>query len=358
MSSENNHQTSIINLANYEDFFILYMDGELNDVQAEMVENFLTLHPHLQTEMDLLMNTRLPVEDLNFDKSSLFSPRMQAQSLQEELLLLIDDELPADKKKTIELEIAANDSYQKQLQLLSAAKLNAAEKFPHPHKKELYRHTKKVVLLQPWMRIAAVFLLMASLGIIYWMQQGKSSMVDVTAGVNTLPKKPAVPANNNAPGEKETAAMQQHVPPTPVVAAEREKSFVGITKSNKNNKTIPVVANNQLAVNTSDIAVAENIERQNTIINHSSNNNHTRPQLQHSQISNAGTVTSVTAGAYKPVVPAGTPVVFPNPEHNIAKGSLKSFLRKAGRTITRTAGLSSEDGDDETLIGVVAVKLK
>lgn len=356
MSSENNHQSFIIDLTNYEDFFILYMDGELNEAQVVMVENFLVLHPHLQTEMDLLMNTRLPVEDFSVDKSLLLSHNMQAQTLQEELLLFIDDELPADKKKLVELEIAANPSYQKQLQLLTAAKLTAAENVLHPHKKELYRHTKKVLLLQPWMRIAAALLLLASMAVIYLVQQDKTAVVDTTAEIKPLPKTPATLINDNGTVKKESSPKQQVVATPSGAAVKNQKTFARNSNQNKKVRNTPLVTDIEPPMKNNDIANLPVGERQNTI-NYSSNNNHTRPQLQHSQISNAAGVTSVTAEAYNPVTASVTSAVLADTENN-RKGSLKSFLRKAGRTITRTAGLSSGDDDDETLIGVVALKLK
>ncbi|MGZ3924442.1 MAG: hypothetical protein ACXVBJ_11780, partial [Flavisolibacter sp.] len=44
--------------------------------------------------------------------------------------------------------------------------------------------------------------------------------------------------------------------------------------------------------------------------------------------------------------------------NNENKGSWKSFLRKATRVIERKTGVDPTDGDNELLIGAVAVKLK
>ena len=49
----------MINLSNYEEWFVLYMDNELTPSQIEMVETFVQQHPRLQEEMDLLLGTKL-----------------------------------------------------------------------------------------------------------------------------------------------------------------------------------------------------------------------------------------------------------------------------------------------------------
>jgi anti-sigma factor RsiW len=55
-----------ITLSNYEEYFILYMDNELDAAGRQMVEAFISLHPHLADELDTLMSTRLPVDDMFF----------------------------------------------------------------------------------------------------------------------------------------------------------------------------------------------------------------------------------------------------------------------------------------------------
>ena len=44
---------------NYEEYFLLYADGELNATDKQAVENFLTIHPDLAEELDMLMEAVL-----------------------------------------------------------------------------------------------------------------------------------------------------------------------------------------------------------------------------------------------------------------------------------------------------------
>lgn len=55
-----------INLSNYEEYFILYMDNELDAARRQMVEAFVSLHPHLAEELEMLISTKLPVEEISF----------------------------------------------------------------------------------------------------------------------------------------------------------------------------------------------------------------------------------------------------------------------------------------------------
>jgi len=58
---------------NYEEYFLLYIDNELNDAQKESVEKFVLQHPPLQDAFTLLKQTVLEPEPVIFeDKASLY----------------------------------------------------------------------------------------------------------------------------------------------------------------------------------------------------------------------------------------------------------------------------------------------
>jgi len=52
----------LIDLQNYETFFLLYVDNELNVGERRVVESFVSQHPALQQELDILMNARLTAD--------------------------------------------------------------------------------------------------------------------------------------------------------------------------------------------------------------------------------------------------------------------------------------------------------
>jgi hypothetical protein len=53
----------MINLSNYEDWFLLYADGELTVAEQEAVLQFVKQHPSLQEELDLLLSMRFQPEN-------------------------------------------------------------------------------------------------------------------------------------------------------------------------------------------------------------------------------------------------------------------------------------------------------
>ena len=58
-----------INRNTYEEFFLLYVDGELNAGERKAVENFAEQHPDLKKELELLKSSVLiPDNALIFEK--------------------------------------------------------------------------------------------------------------------------------------------------------------------------------------------------------------------------------------------------------------------------------------------------
>ena len=56
-----------INRNNYEEFFLLYVDGELDAAQQHTVENFVQQNPDLAVELEMLLHTKLTPESISFD---------------------------------------------------------------------------------------------------------------------------------------------------------------------------------------------------------------------------------------------------------------------------------------------------
>src|SRR5215207_9917976 len=203
MSFKQNENNHMIHLGNYEEFFILYMDNELTEEQRLQVEEFLEVHPGLRIELETLMSTKLPTETLRIDKTELMAENMKVGSVDEELLLYIDNELPADKKKIVALEISSNPVYQLRHRLLKKATLDANERINYPNKEELYHRSGRIIGLGGWMRIAAAVLVIGSLGVLYFVRNAAT------------PSNPVDVAQHN--GQKQLPAVEQKIvlPPAP-----------------------------------------------------------------------------------------------------------------------------------------------
>ena len=69
MREENN---SFINVSNYEEWLVLYVDDELNEKEKLAVEKFVAAHPHVQKELAIFQQTKLQPEKIAFDKKVLY----------------------------------------------------------------------------------------------------------------------------------------------------------------------------------------------------------------------------------------------------------------------------------------------
>jgi cytoskeletal protein RodZ len=150
---------------NYEEYFLMYADGELAAADRQAVEHFVKLHPDLGDELEMLMEAVLDI-DANItmpNKASLYKTiEWQEETLtpqQKDLLLYVDNELPASQKLALESELKKDKALQSDLASLAKTKL-PAEAVEMPEKEELYRkenNRKPIpIMVMRWMAAAAV----------------------------------------------------------------------------------------------------------------------------------------------------------------------------------------------------------
>lgn len=357
MSFNSNDINNTINLGNYEEYFILYMDNELNDDQVKMVDAFLLTHPDLQAEFEMLIGTRLPIEEFCFDKETLLSGNIKLNAIDEDLLLYIDNELTTDKKKIVELEIKSNSSYQTQHQGLLLTKLDASESIVYPDKEELYHRRKKIVPPRLWIRIAAAVIVITTTGALYFSNDGKPISIHPVADAT---KSLQLDTITRAPAQQQIKLPEQPahfaVVSTP---ANKTKSNPKRNSGNKNevNKGIQQLNNTSVSTDESYIVFAERLPKGITAINNTSSVDTRTASFDPSKkiINNSVVTSSLALRTTREDTAA-----FRVPKDDVAdnKGSFKSFLRKATRLIERKTGIDPTNGDDELLIGAVALKLK
>lgn len=160
-----------INRHNYETFFLLYVDNELTSAERESVDAFVAENPDLQPELQLLLETVLPAENISFAKSdSLLKEDEHFLQLQEKLILLLDDELSSSDAQPLLTAIETNETARSEYLLLQQTKLDKKDQQVFPFKDQLYRHTGSRVVQMRIIRIAAaavlfLALLLAGLGL-------------------------------------------------------------------------------------------------------------------------------------------------------------------------------------------------
>jgi hypothetical protein len=72
---------SFINLNNYEQWLIMYVDDELNAEERAAVERFASAHPHVQQELELFQQTKLQPEEIVFPNTESLYRKEKAVSV-------------------------------------------------------------------------------------------------------------------------------------------------------------------------------------------------------------------------------------------------------------------------------------
>ena len=344
--------TDMINLSNYEEYFILYMDNELDAEQKLMVEAFVAQHPQLAEELDILMSTRLPMDNVSFTgKADLLSASMKVNTVDESLLLYIDNELPANERRAVEQQIDSNKDYALQHSLLMQTKADATEKVSYPDKKELYRHTERVVLFKPWMRIAAAVVVLVFGSVFFLVNKEEGPVAPVTA--TTTPAK-QIPVVKENPSPVQQLIEKSGPATEPVVAQStqatpREIEQAALPKVEEPIKN-EVIAQEDVAVAPQERKVIEfDVKRLTTTPD--VNDVAIKETLAHNPVTS---YTPERKTDEDPTEPAVTDGDFKNTKKRSAKG----LFRKVSRFIERNTGIGTANTDDELLIGAVSIKLK
>jgi len=362
MSFNSNDINKTINLGNYEEFFILYMDNELTPEQKAMVDAFLLAHPDLQSEFDLIKSLQLQPDTISFNKETLLADQMKVNVVEEDLLLYIDNELPAELSKELEAQIRSDKNIELQHKLLLQTKLDASENIVYPNKQELYRREERTVRLGMWMRVAAAVAVVATLGVFYFNANTNTSSVSIPQTVANNPVK------IEEVKDKGAIAVPLDEPQKELLANNKEEKKNDVNGSNQNVEQSLVKqerktqSKHEVVVPVSDekdvIAYNDGFDRNTSVdanpivttasISSGNNNNFINSSPVTSDLLPRNTITTASQTS-KPV------------DGGVAdnkKGSLKGLLRKATRVLEQRTGIEATNDDDELMIGALTVKLK
>jgi hypothetical protein len=185
-----------INRNNYEDFFLLYADGELRADERIAVEDFVAENEDLRMELEMIQATVLPVEEIVFvDKSFLYKAPVFDSVLQEKLLMKIDNELAPAEMASVNEIIASNASATKEYELLQRTKLDASEKIIFEKKHLLYKKERDNVVAFNWLRWAAAAIFIG-FGLFVGIKLSNNGTIESTPSVAITTSKPTEKKND------------------------------------------------------------------------------------------------------------------------------------------------------------------
>ncbi len=194
-----------INRHNYEEFFLLYIDGELCAADGKVVEDFVLANPDLLEELKLLKQTIIGASDKEkMPRKNLYKETTVAVEWQERLLLFIDGELPANEHPLLQEKISGDASVKKEYELLAKTKQPANEKIKFDNKEILYRKENGKIATGRFVRWAVAAALLAfglfyGIGFLVKKQPATPAFVkDIKSNINSNSTIVTVPQNKKS----------------------------------------------------------------------------------------------------------------------------------------------------------------
>jgi hypothetical protein len=154
---------------NYENFFLLYIDDELDNNQKKIVDDFLLSNTDLFVEFNLLKQAKLSTPYItNFNKTSLYKHHTNSinkHNYSEKFILYIDNELSSKEKEEVENYVLQNPELQTEFLTLKSSVLSK-EKIIYPYKEGLLKKERKPIVMfwyKPIAIAASIILLVVAL---------------------------------------------------------------------------------------------------------------------------------------------------------------------------------------------------
>ena len=298
---------------NYEEYFLLYADNELDAETKLAVENFVQQNTDLAIELDMLLQTKSLPEEIVFNDKDLLlrteGNNINESNYQEYFLLYIDNELSAAKRKETEMYVLQHPKLQKEFTDLKRAVLTP-EAISYGDKKDLYRTEKRrTIYLKPWrLAAAAIFIGVCAVG--FWLMEKpkqinpvavnhpteiKTKENPVVKPIDTIQQKitneqntiaQQAPSTKNKMDEQKALQRETKKKAEPVIIKHEETEIAQQQPSTQNKNKIvipqpdiiakqitPPVTNNDVAIEQVPVNKNEPAETEYTPVENNTNNN-------------------------------------------------------------------------------------
>lgn len=220
-------QGLVITRNNYEAYFVMYVDDELNDTGRKAVEQFIEENPDLEEEMVMLQQSVLrPNDHIVFEPKELLFKGAAAkspindQNCEEYFVLYGDDELTNAEKEKVEQFVYHHPQYQADFELIQQVKLVPDNSLGFPGKTYLYRTEEddNRVMAFSWWRLTAAAVAILVIGSLAWYM----------VNINSNTTQPEFAGNTNSPGSVTGKAKEPQVVTPGYVEVESATSDRGI----------------------------------------------------------------------------------------------------------------------------------
>lgn len=366
---------------NYEEYFILYMDNELDSEKRRQVEVFLQQHPDLKEEFELLSQFKLtPDTTLTYkNKEELLKENgitaINLSNYEEWFVLYIDNELTAGQQKMIEQFIVVNPSLLPALKLLQSSKLEPSS-IVFENKDLLYRHEAKVriIPMRMWRVAAAVLILAIGLTSVILLNnkpslnnaaevanfEGSTKKINTTEEPEAIYKDQQTNINNINGKENQLVNNEEKIPVTNDNQPSQHQHYTSTNINDvSNKKDAPVAAIIKNETNN----LPKPLNNRNLVINQPDNIiadiNIPKDIITPKNVLTNAPVTTKTPQPSNIVTASYNNDIAADFEPNDGKkNKLRGIFRKITRTLEKRTNIDATDDDDRLLVAGLSIKLK
>lgn len=376
---------------NYEEFFMLYADGELSAADRKEVEAFIAANPDMHDELALFQQFKLqPDAAVVFDnkasllKSGAAQANIAIANCESFFILYADDELTSTEKTAVNNFVYQHPHVKETFELIQQAKLSADTSIVFKNKKILYRKEEhdKVIPFPWWRLVAAAAVIFFTSGLFWMIKEKKIDQPAVVVKHVAVPvKQPALRGIKDTPTDQNNKNEQ---PPEETIATTNAaKENLGI-KNKQPANTVAATVKKEIKRNKSKLVEQSPLTQQPVIKediavitnkNDSKRNNITTIK---EEIKNVDAKPSVAA-AVKVMPDQPSIILHPDEDEETkasyaslnndnvevlntsvnTKSSLRGFLRKATRLIAKKTNAGNEADDRKRiLIGGFAIAVR
>ncbi len=203
-----------INRHNYEEFFLLYVDNELQPEERKEVENFVAQNPDLSEEFIVMQQTILPEADIVFTGKNLLYKKEEGISLanyENFFLLYVDKELTAAQNDEVETFVLQHPQLQNDFTLLKKTIAEPAN-IVFKEKESLYRSEEnRPIIPLLWMRMGVAAAILGLIALVWIFTQNSSVVNKALPVVKTQKDTKKTFQKNNQPAvtNQTTVSLQQ-----------------------------------------------------------------------------------------------------------------------------------------------------
>jgi anti-sigma factor RsiW len=187
----------MINRENYEEFFLSYVDNELPAETRLAVERFAAAHPDLREELEVLLQCRLQPEADETD--AVYPDKTGLLQYEESFLYYVDGELDEAGKTKVEELVRRHPEKGLELEHIMKTVSRPDLSIVFPDKESLYQPARRRrLVMMPWLQAGVAAAVLAAIVLLALPRGRKAEIAPAaTAAVKNKPAAPVTPSGTS-----------------------------------------------------------------------------------------------------------------------------------------------------------------